>query len=1129
MSKKILYNRIGYPIDVSDLEDIEFSMDGFINRFKDKRNNTTYSFFTTNELKIGDKDSPKWKESPYSGVLSRGFYPEEKALAFINEEYDDQMERYRLNKLKYSFPKWTRPNNEVVEVVLNHYNNHDYIQQKRRLSFNNTGRLPKDENDKFRFPFKGEEGFGDIQEVAINENWLESQDEIKKSAGFFYKLHFVDKKFQVNSESLQELNKYTTLICVHIVQIRKEIFPWLFGILENRFKPFLWIFPKEEVKNIKEKLEESFGVNYNPNAPEPYVSYLGNKLDINIYKAKYVALNKFYRIAYFKSRGTKSTTEKFEEFRIIRLFFEIAPEVAFTVLSLSQRIGLINYFIESKFLDVISNPSDVISNSTILNENLDVILKIVSSVEAKDATSFMTQLIGPKHAIQREEEGRVTLFQRMYEHFDIDKEKRKKLIKNLYLLWYVSDWRKSNGVDNFNSNNPVFINYTSRKVLGFYFDNMNFEFKNDKIEVVEKLKIEFNNFELNITPQRISLYSLYQTVLLFGLDANNIAVNIPAIAITDSDSNITMPDSFNFNIPLFFLKHLDDVGDDEDFWKGISLVIDVATTFTGFGNLAKLRHLRQIGKLGTALSTPNKSFVVWKILEGTSSVIDITAGFLQLFITYYSDGCKVYKNHVKAHINDDAQEDIKTVPEDPNDDHLLCKTMDKFLFWLQIGAGGMEVLASSMIRKQAKVLDSMTLPSDWDASVSAKIKELAELEKGFLDSIPQQYKVLIEDKLNTFNVNAKSAFVDDFAYLSTKNNNLVWDELAKSDILANWNELRKVDFPYPDRINIEILRDNNLSQSFFNYYSQPDLKKSLDALTQEQKVEFIKKYGNQSELRSANFIEVWKRLANLKEGKTLDEIKNNEEVIKVLEATVDQKDFYDDDLLDAFFYEVTHPKRGAGVRTLISNNPTDIQEVVLPMLTKPDKQYEILKTQVGPRWEKWRKTQFYKFWFGKGKKFESFVNTELAKRNTPEYNLVKSKVQIESNKNLDEFELFTQVQLKYDNDDYFIGDQIYIKYEFDALCDINRIVDVVILETKLQSTTGYSYNQIAAFIEVLNNPNHELKVRSINPQSLTRKNCSLNQNVALNLGGNASLFKIADFKTGEKIKEVTRIELGELK
>ena len=98
----------------------------------------------------------------------------------------------------------------------------------------------------------------------------------------------------------------------------------------------------------------------------------------------------------------------------------------------------------------------------------------------------------------------------------------------------------------------------------------------------------------------------------------------------------------------------------------------------------------------------------------------------------------------------------------------------------------------------------------------------------------------------------------------------------------------------------------------------------------------------------------------------------------------------------------------------------------------------------------------------RGKDFEQVVGPALrsGKWRDKLKALLKEKYKVE---NLDDYELIEQVQFFYKNPpgDYFIADQIFVKYGFDADGD-KFIDDLIVIENKLSESTRLTENQETA-------------------------------------------------------------------
>ena len=155
-------------------------------------------------------------------------------------------------------------------------------------------------------------------------------------------------------------------------------------------------------------------------------------------------------------------------------------------------------------------------------------------------------------------------------------------------------------------------------------------------------------------------------------------------------------------------------------------------------------------------------------------------------------------------------------------------------------------------------------------------------------------------------------------------------------------------------------------------------------------------------------------------------------------------------------------------------------------------------------------------WIQRGKKFEEdIVLPKLKNRSSAEYTQLKNKADIEFGVNLDEFDLYSQVQLKYSGSDYFVADQVYVKW-----IEINGqqvIDDIVIVENKLKSTTRLTKNQNAGKASL------NLEVRSVNrlPESAVSGNNLNNQLPPINT--NNKWLKVYDSENGDVISGIDKL------
>ena len=155
-------------------------------------------------------------------------------------------------------------------------------------------------------------------------------------------------------------------------------------------------------------------------------------------------------------------------------------------------------------------------------------------------------------------------------------------------------------------------------------------------------------------------------------------------------------------------------------------------------------------------------------------------------------------------------------------------------------------------------------------------------------------------------------------------------------------------------------------------------------------------------------------------------------------------------------------------------------------------------------------------WVRNGKKFETdYLLPKFKNRSSAEYTQLKNKASTEFGVNLDEFDMYSQVQLKYNGSDYFVADQVYVKW-----VNVNGtqvIDDIVVIENKLKSTTRLTTNQNAGKAA------SSLEVRSVNltPESAVSGNNLTNQLPPINT--NDKWLKVFDSENGDVISGIDKL------
>ncbi|MDF0720560.1 hypothetical protein P0M11_11180 [Kaistella sp. PBT33-4] len=365
------------------------------------------------------------------------------------------------------------------------------------------------------------------------------------------------------------------------------------------------------------------------------------------------------------------------------------------------------------------------------------------------------------------------------------------------------------------------------------------------------------------------------------------------------------------------------------------------------------------------------------------------------------------------------------------------------------------------------------------------------------------------------NATLQQNFLDDFGALGNDELHAMMDMMAKNNGAAvdNWINLRALNIN-PEYKNAEVLADNALSSRYVNYYSVPNLKTELQKFDGISRLEFMKSTVSQvTPLPDKGYLSMWlkvKMQGNLANYQT-------EEILRKFEN-------FDDALLDKAVYEMAHTgQRGKDVRTPINQNADDIITQFKPILEDPNRVWAS-KEMLSPSWERWRKSYFYKFITNVGRKFEEFVNVRFAIRNSSEYNALQNwMISNGIGKNLDDYDLFTSVQLKYNAiGNYFVADQVFVQYI--KVGKFKKIDDIIVIETKLKQTTATSANQKAAI-----NAAYDGNFSGFEMRNNTRKSKYYDYVVAdeshgnFKFNGQPTIIKAYDLDNGEEISGFKRL------
>jgi hypothetical protein len=310
-------------------------------------------------------------------------------------------------------------------------------------------------------------------------------------------------------------------------------------------------------------------------------------------------------------------------------------------------------------------------------------------------------------------------------------------------------------------------------------------------------------------------------------------------------------------------------------------------------------------------------------------------------------------------------------------------------------------------------------------------------------------------------------------------------------------------------INLGLLSANILNEipALYNSLRKGFDEANLTASQRTQLREILGEEGTAVQGIKLRLLSKFNELPNLKAWvNTLDDVADKQLLIHL--------DELDNVYLSKLNTDIVHARYGTEIKTLLRENPNDLVNIWQPLKDDPAYAWELSKES---DWSRWSQREFFKDVTGKGKAFEETVCLNAFKNRTSrEYLELKQKFSSDFGKNLDDYDMYSQVQLYYSGDNYFVADQVFVKY---ATIDGQKIADdILVIENKLSSTTTLTAPQNAAL------RNNSYKVRSINEASRFDTGVNLIQNMTLKFSNEIQWYKVYDGTDGNSIHGIINIK-----
>ena len=232
----------------------------------------------------------------------------------------------------------------------------------------------------------------------------------------------------------------------------------------------------------------------------------------------------------------------------------------------------------------------------------------------------------------------------------------------------------------------------------------------------------------------------------------------------------------------------------------------------------------------------------------------------------------------------------------------------------------------------------------------------------------------------------------------------------------------------------------------------------------------------------------------------IDQLKTVGEVSKDLREAIEA---LDEDLLAQLHHDLVVSSRSKTLREVL----TSVEDLEIWKTLKQDfhKAHSIAKDS--PNWERWAKSEFFKEITDKGREFGKNVTSAIKDKR-----LYQELKKVLAKSDLDGYELETEVQLFIEGDRYMVADILLFKRDTDK-----NIMDVILIENKLSSSTRFTPNQAEMFAKVRKAKRLEVEVRSLNKATKRGEVIPLSSSQLIEIRGDGKTTGVSNIKIN-KIK-----------
>ncbi|CAM1343797.1 HNH endonuclease [Tenacibaculum amylolyticum] len=443
--------------------------------------------------------------------------------------------------------------------------------------------------------------------------------------------------------------------------------------------------------------------------------------------------------------------------------------------------------------------------------------------------------------------------------------------------WKFYDDAQENKIDKGAA--PRVLPYESEKKLFWYYDNMQFEFDEDKIRADKKVIETF--YGGNVSHNRSTYkphgyYHIFQPINLINASVDTfVKVPFDRSVLTDNNLNTITPcdieqEGRGSNLPIFYAKYIDDIGDKKDNEETIMLLVDVVSIVTGGWGIARrlltegakiavkkaFKSVAEGGFTSAAIAAAKAELLatVPNLLSVLKTVavptIELLLGTASLVHKIATGGCTDYHN---------CNNEPPTQGQPGFKKYQRCQAIEKWLFALEMLTLSGDFIAKKFFRKSTAELndvlpDPTTNSNPFDdvegftADDYSKVyenissfNELGEAFTRFLQRMEADYPKIAE-KLRDFTSAQQQAFLLDFENVGGD----VLEKLNDATIMERWQKL--FDVKAIDRTRVdEVLTNTQQYNNTVKFYELDNLADALNELEYARRKEFFDSFVDQSD------------------------------------------------------------------------------------------------------------------------------------------------------------------------------------------------------------------------------------------------------------------------------------------